>query len=506
MSETKLLKKAAISVSTHAIRHSPLPPERGRGKFRNACLAASRLIDSHVASEMGCIVSREQMDWHVSDTRYVCVPGQFGSAKVKHLTMLDASPMLENVLLDAVWLYDAPLDPEALSASLAQLLSMYPILAGRHDGSNGVVLNNHGVAFSVQTLSGSAFNYAAPNPGPKHGLLADLRDKNKMKQGLEPLMTVRVTNFADGTSSIGICISHALVDGFSFNKLVQIWLQGHKKGFPSEPTYSFDRNKLFDLLPEVDAETAIREKGANRIGAVLPAAVKFITNVMANRVRARIHLSYAEMLEFRASFADKVFESTPSATFGVLLMARLTKLLSGHLQPKLTSNDLNLVMFANLRGRGGLPTNYLGNLTVSFCTGSNLACSGATSRRVGSSPQQSLRSLNDASLLCILRAGLCHQSRATPTASASCTYGRARAGEGRRCGSSAYRWKGLGDARKGPSLFGGVARTECVSASAAWPAPPQADGSPDIQQPNGIPHRPDALRRRGGDRIPAMEC
>ena len=81
------------------------------------------------------------------------------------------------------------------------------------------------------------------------------------------------------------------------------------------------------------------------------------------------------MLEFKSSFEDKVFDSTPSATFGVLLMARLTKLLSGLLQPKLTTNDLNLVMVANLRGRGGLPTNYLGNLSVGH-PHSNLACNG----------------------------------------------------------------------------------------------------------------------------------
>lgn len=81
-----------------------------------------------------------------------------------------------------------------------------------------MVLNSQGfVALSEVYLAAptSSLDFAKDgHPEPPRGLLTDLWDVGAVERGLGPLMTVRLTRFADQTSALGVCLSHALCDGY----------------------------------------------------------------------------------------------------------------------------------------------------------------------------------------------------------------------------------------------------------------------------------------------------
>jgi len=66
-----------------------------------------------------------------------------------------------------------------------------------------VVLCNAGVRFSYCKRAGSAFDYTSihGSPEPHRAELTDAPPD--AADGRSPLFTVRITNFADGTSAIG---------------------------------------------------------------------------------------------------------------------------------------------------------------------------------------------------------------------------------------------------------------------------------------------------------------
>lgn len=167
------------------------------------------------------------------------------------------TPMLNRLSVDSMfgqmdfylyasWLYDKPLDAAAIKATMTKLVTKMPVLAGRRVGysdvRDGFVLNNAGARFS--SCAGRAGSAAAIAKDSAHAERYTLVDcPISCAGGTEPIFTVRVTNFADGTSAIGISMPHSLVDGKGYYAIVAAFAAAHNHG-------------TLDVLGEFDFDSA----------------------------------------------------------------------------------------------------------------------------------------------------------------------------------------------------------------------------------------------------------
>ena len=150
---------------------------------------------------------------------------------------------MDAIVSDSVWFFDKHLDAASLQRSLQELLRLYPALAGRRT-PGGIALNNAGVPFSMLERTGSARTVLELNE-PQRGMFAECHGPDSVAAGRSPIMTVRLTHFEDGTSALGVATSHALLDGFSHCKLVQLWGIWHTTGCsPPGSPYTMDRAAL----------------------------------------------------------------------------------------------------------------------------------------------------------------------------------------------------------------------------------------------------------------------
>lgn len=267
---------------------------------------------------------------------------------------------MDAIVSDSVWFFDKHLDAASLQRSLQELLRLYPALAGRRT-PGGIALNNAGVPFSMLERTGSARTVLELNE-PQRGMFAECHGPDSVAAGRSPIMTVRLTHFEDGTSALGVATSHALLDGFSHCKLVQLWGIWHTTGCsPPGSPYTMDRAALSVSDSSVPASVKSQGKVLGEASRLGPKIRSFIRQVGNEEQRVRLHLTAQELTELKASAVASAGDAT--LTTNEALSARLLQ----HLAPLVMGtatlpSGVSVLSTINLRGKGGLPRRYLGNL------------------------------------------------------------------------------------------------------------------------------------------------
>ena len=269
---------------------------------------------------------------------------------------------MDAIVSDSVWFFDKHLDAASLQRSLQELLRLYPALAGRRT-PGGIALNNAGVPFSMLERTGSARTVLELNE-PQRGMFAECHGPDSVAAGRSPIMTVRLTHFEDGTSALGVATSHALLDGFSHCKLVQLWGIWHTTGCsPPGSPYTMDRAAL--SVSDSSVPASVKSQGkvlgkASRVGPV----VRFILRHVGNQEqRVRLHLTAQELTELKANAVASAGDAT--LTTNEALSARLLQHLAPLVLNKATlPSGVSAVSAINMRGKGGLPRRFLGNLFI----------------------------------------------------------------------------------------------------------------------------------------------
>lgn len=292
-------------------------------------------------------------------------------------------PLYDYCPLSATWFYSGPIDADALCKSVEGLLAHLPALAGRRSWPFAIVLSNKGVRFSsCNGYPGSARTHL---DDPSYDF-CDCQSGTGMVLGFEPLMTVRVTNFVDGTSCIGISMPHSITDGKSFFAIVSALAAGHGHGtFELTPALTLDSapamSAAWSRLASRDDHSTLWASCAVRVLVwvlLLPlVAAKVIIHTLVSLFscglcfprmlragsskRAKVHLSLDELRALKVRVASAV---GGEITTNEALSAALLKAYHGYVGFKEGTNGL-VCMVVNMQGKGVLHdvTNTCGNFS-----------------------------------------------------------------------------------------------------------------------------------------------
>lgn len=278
--------------------------------------------------------------------------------------------------LAATWFYDKPLDAAAIKATLEAAVTAMPALAGRRT-SDGIVLSNKGARFSVcEEHAGSARDWARADDEvvAAPGVRSFVDTPSSCSGGEQPLFTVRVTNFADGTSAIGIAAPHSLMDGQSYMSVVSALAAAHAQ------------QGRFDgvSVPDFDAAT-VWEKATSELDITneptLPVSYRLLTWIEPlwalgmKRLdslipQAKVHLSFDELTELKTAVGKTLKGSGSSkvslTTNEALSAAFFLALADEPTGPFPTPNPPPKVrMVVNVQGKGLFAgvTNVAGNFS-----------------------------------------------------------------------------------------------------------------------------------------------
>lgn len=124
-------------------------------------------------------------------------------------------------LIQGTWIFGPDLDTELLKQGLSKLLDTYPILCGRVVQGKEIQYRDSGIPFTIESdESLTVDDFGAERWDVQR--FGDRRLIKKIKRGLEPLMTVKLTKLRDGWV-VAVCCSHACLDGNGFYSMVQNW-------------------------------------------------------------------------------------------------------------------------------------------------------------------------------------------------------------------------------------------------------------------------------------------
>ena len=174
--------------------------------------------------------------------------------------------------------------------------------------------------------------------------------------GEQPLFTVRVTNFADGTSALGIAAPHSLMDGKSLFGVVSAIAQAHAQGgrFDGVRVPDFDGARAWEESTKslnVDSEPTlwvpvrllewthpVWALAMQRLDAILP--------------RAKVHLTHGELDELKSAVGGALggkVACTSNEALSAALLHTLAKSPSGPFSAGLPGT---VRMVVNAQGKG----------------------------------------------------------------------------------------------------------------------------------------------------------
>ncbi len=273
------------------------------------------------------------------------------------LSALDLNYAHSGNVIGTVYVFDDPLRELQIRTGLVELARLVPALTGRIDPkSSCVVLNDHGLLFEIAEYCGSSKEFQDPIQNI-HQRLDFVHEPKRIEilKGRAPLMTVRLTHFRDGGSMLGMAISHCLVDGYGFHRLMQ-YLSEIILGHLREPVSLSP--ELYDLGTSRTVKAWKAEMRAQNMAlpgrqfGLIGRAKKEFMGFMLDRFRARgremFHFTPGQLEQLKANILEESgldWISTNMALGAHLISAILP------LQRSAKDRDLGIGNVVNVRSR-----------------------------------------------------------------------------------------------------------------------------------------------------------
>jgi shikimate O-hydroxycinnamoyltransferase len=268
-----------------------------------------------------------------------------------------------------VFFYRNRVDATALRDSLTRTLADYPVVTGRltkdPDGGFSVLCDDAGVRLTEVEHPGTLPAYGFDRRAEKDiGRFLDQVNPFKVVDGKAPLLTVKLTRFADGGSVLGITINHVIADDFSLLRFMEDWSR-RLRGLAADdgPTPCHDRT----LLDALGATAPGRARAANREFAVTSRLAKL---AMVGKLVLRagqlatvtVRFSPGEVTALKGAAMADLAGTDRWVSTNDALSAHLWQMLGDlRTEPRRTWDTLGVVVDLRSRLAGALPEQYWGN-------------------------------------------------------------------------------------------------------------------------------------------------
>jgi len=138
--------------------------------------------------------------------------------------MWEFSPLDKSVLamvIRGTFIFNKDMDVEILKKGLVDILNLYPHLSGRVQKKDGILINNEGVPFVLVEEPDLFVENIGDIEKPIEFFGHNIKG-SKIKKGIDPVMSVKVTKLKNGTV-LGVQCSHGAFDGDSFYTMIYNW-------------------------------------------------------------------------------------------------------------------------------------------------------------------------------------------------------------------------------------------------------------------------------------------
>ncbi len=264
----------------------------------------------------------------------------------------------QHMVIRGTWLFAKRLEPERLKATLPELLSYYPHLAGRLLDGKQISFNNAGVPFTEKQRNDITLEALQAD----HTLADKLAPKlswTRFRRGKEAPLQITISHLPDG-DVLTAYVAHACMDGISFYTMIKQWSDLCTGQAMTPPLLD---QSLHDLEIAHTKEEAIAE--AKRLGwkkislwSLLTALPHFIFGNITKRARP-IHLSEEGLKRLRLAAVEET--GKPELSNIDALSAHLARMCAGLI--KLSDGvEFSQVIVADTRQRfEKLPPHFVGN-------------------------------------------------------------------------------------------------------------------------------------------------
>jgi hypothetical protein len=265
--------------------------------------------------------------------------------------------MLADIPVSVVFFFERELDESRIADGLASALRRVPVFGGRlrtcADGTLEIVCSDAGVPMAGYDVDGTLGDAIGRAAMPGSGFVDHVAAVSA-RTGGDPLLTVRLTRLADGSTVVGCSWHHAVGDMQSFLVLMRVWSAYAEGTEPDDVLVVDDRDAyLDDALPARDSGLPGFRLPSDEEAAVLRREIAVATR--ANRT-VQVYLGPAEVGRMRQKF---------SADAGRALS--VNDVLCAHLVTTIRSldddaEDRFLAIPVNVRRLLELPATVVGNL------------------------------------------------------------------------------------------------------------------------------------------------
>jgi hypothetical protein len=271
---------------------------------------------------------------------------------------------VRDIPVSAVFLYEQPLDTRALARGLARVLGDFaPFNARlrRRGLERFIECGETGCRFTIRRSTHTLAKTLTNLDDPARLALVDPIDARKVWNRDEPVLSLRVTHFADGCSALGISWHHTAGDWHSLMSLLKAWSRTVAGLDYQKPLLVADRDAHFnsalpasELAPSNLRFMALRE---------LPRLGLYMLTRARDKRRVTLHFEPDELARMRAELER---ECGSKLSINDALSAHMATVLAGR---DVNPGDRRLSIAVNFRKRAGLPEQLLCNAVSTLDVG-----------------------------------------------------------------------------------------------------------------------------------------